>query len=177
MKNILTVLTVISITVFIFSCKSPENKAQERITGMQQAFAKDTSKVFNKAKANELLMAYKSFSDSFPKNDSVPEYLYQGARLANGLTYTMEAIGCYKKVYDKYPESKRAPFCLFMEGFIYENTLHSPEMAKKLYEEFLKKYPNHEIAKDVRFALDNLGKSDEDIMKMIQEKQAKKGKS
>jgi TolA-binding protein len=86
----------------------------------------------------------------------------------------MDAIGCYKKVYEKYPNSKRAPFCLFMQGFIYENNLHSPEMAKKLYEEFMKKYPNNELAKDVKFALDNLGKSDEEIMNAIMDKQKQK---
>ena len=61
-----------------------------------------------------------------------------------------------------------------MQGFIYENNLHSPEMARKLYEEFMKKYPNNELAKDVKFALDNLGKSDEEIMNAIMDKQKQK---
>ena len=174
MKYYLRFLTIILACSLIVACQSPENKAQQRVAEMKKSYEKDTSKVFNKAKASALLTAYKNFADSFPKNDSVPEYLFQAARLANGLTYTMDAIGCYKKVYEKYPNSKRAPFCLFMQGFIYENNLHSPEMAKKLYEEFMKKYPNNELAKDVKFALDNLGKSDEEIMNAIMDKQKQK---
>jgi len=174
MKFPLSLLTIVLISILIVSCQSPENKAQKRVADLKSAFQKDTSKVFNKAKASALLTAYKNFADSFPKNDSVPEYLFQAARIANGLTYTLDAIGCYKKVYEKYPDSKRAPFCLFMQGFIYENNLHSPDMARKLYEEFMKKYPNNEMAKDVKFALDNLGKSDEEIMKSIMEKQKQK---
>lgn len=59
-------------------------------------------------------------------------------------------------------------------AFIYENQLHGAEKAKKLYEEFMKKYPDHELAKDVKFSLDHIGKSDEELIKEFEAKQKAK---
>ena len=164
-------LIPIAFLILIASCQSPERKAQVRLMGMEKELAKDTSKMPDKKKLYDVFVTYKNFADSFPKNDSVSEYLYRAGRLASGLTYLMEAVNCYNKVYSNYPTSKRAPFCLFMEAFIYENQLHGTEKAKKLYEEFLKKYPSHELAKDVKFSLEHLGKSDEDLIKEFEAKQ------
>ncbi len=174
MKRTVTNLFAIAIICFLASCQSPEKKSLLRLMELEKNLAKDTSKMPDKKKINEVFLAYKNFADSFPKNDSVPEYLYRAGRLASGLTYLMEAVNCYHRVYDKFPASKRAPFCLFMEAFIYENQLHGMEKAKKLYEEFMKKYPDHELAKDVKFSLDHLGKSDEEMIKEFEEKQKAK---
>jgi len=157
------------------ACQSPEKKAQTRLVTMEKELSKDTSKMPDKKKIYDLFASYKNFADSFPKNDSIPEYLYRAGRLASGLTYLMEAVNCYHRVYDKYPTSKRAPFCLFMEAFIYENQLHGTEKAKKLYEEFMKKYPEHELVKDVKFSLEHLGKSDDELIKEFEAKQKAKG--
>jgi len=174
MKNVIKTTLAIALISIIASCQSPEKKAQDRLMNMEKTVAKDTSKMPDKKKIYDLFCTYKNFADSFPKNDSVPEYLFRAGRLASGLTYLMEAVNCYNKVYENYPASKRAPFCLFMEAFIYENQLHGTEKAKKLYEEFMKKYPDHELAKDVKFSLDHIGKSDEDLIKEFEAKQKAK---
>ncbi len=170
-KNAFKSLLPLAFIILIASCQSPEKKAQNRLIGMEKDLAKDTSKAPDKKKLYNVFNAYKNFVDSFPRNDSVPEYLYRAGRLASGLTYLIEAVNCYEKVFSKYQTSKRAPFCLFMEAFIYENQLHGTEKAKKLYEEFMKKYPNHELAKDVKFSLEHLGKSDEELIKEFEAKQ------
>lgn len=46
-------------------------------------------------------------------------------------------------------------------------------MAKSIYNEFLKKYPTHDLADDVQFLIDNLGKSDQEILEMIESKKKK----
>src|ERR1035438_129909 len=174
MKNTNRILIAIAFISILASCQSPEKKAQERLMNMEKTIAKDTSKMPDKKKLNDLFISYKNFADSFPKNDSISEYLFRAGRLASSLTYLMEAVNCYDKAYANYPTSKRAPFCLFMEGFIYENQLHGNEKAKKLYEEFMKKYPDHELAKDVKFSLDHIGKSDEELIKEFEAKQKSK---
>ena len=171
MKNIFRIVVPIAFMVLIASCQSPEKKAQGRLMGLEKELEKDTGKLPDKKKMYDVFIAYKNFCDSFPKNDSAAEYLYRAGRLASGLTYLIEAVNCYDRVYTKYASSKRAPFCLFMEAFIYENQLHGMERAKKLYEEFLKKYPDHQLAKDVKFSLEHLGKSDDELIKEFEAKQ------
>ena len=44
------------------------------------------------------------------------------------------------------------------------------DKAKPLYEEFLKKYPQHELAQSVQFSLSNIDKTPEQIIKEFEAK-------
>lgn len=61
-----------------------------------------------------------------------------------------------------------------MKGFLFDGTLHDSINAAKYYQEFLNKYPNNQFAKDAKMLLQNLGKSDEEVLKDLMEKTMKK---
>ena len=42
--------------------------------------------------------------------------------------------------------------------------------AKAIYTEFVTKYPNHQMASSAQFLLDNMGKSEEEILKSMEAK-------
>jgi TolA-binding protein len=48
------------------------------------------------------------------------------------------------------------------------------DKAKAVYEEFLRKYPEDEFAGSAQFLLDNLGKSDDELLEALQKKGGKK---
>jgi hypothetical protein len=52
-----------------------------------------------------------------------------------------------------------------MEAFTYENTLGNIGKANELYNKFLYKYPDHELADDARAAIKFLGKSAEEMVR------------
>jgi len=79
----------------------------------------------------------------------------------------------YKKLLKEYPESQHYASSLFMLGFLYANDIRDMEKAREYYSEFLRKYPEHELADDVEFELKNLGKSVTDIDKLIQDNEKK----
>ena len=60
---------------------------------------------------------------------------------------------------------------MFLKAFTFDNDLKDYENARKYYEEFLAKYPNNEFAESAKFLLDNLGKSDEELRQIIEQKQ------
>ncbi len=76
-----------------------------------------------------------------------------------------EATKLLDKLVTNYPDSKAAPYGLFLNGFIFENNEYDLAKAKTRYELFLQKYPNHKLANSVKSSLKNLGKSPEDIIK------------
>ena len=51
-----------------------------------------------------------------------------------------------------------------MKAFTYDNEMGEKEKAKALYTEFLEKYPNDDFADDTKFLLENLFKSNEEII-------------
>jgi outer membrane protein assembly factor BamD (BamD/ComL family) len=70
----------------------------------------------------------------------------------------------YGKFIHQFPNHRNAPYALFLQGLIYENQAGDPMKARPYYEAFLKAYPDHPIAGDVSFSLENLGKTPEEII-------------
>ena len=75
-----------------------------------------------------------------------------------------KAIQLFKKLHDDYPKSEYAASSLFMAGFIYANELQNFEEAKKCYQQFLKEYPDDDLAASAQAELDNMGMSPEEIL-------------
>ena len=82
----------------------------------------------------------------------------------------------YQKLLKDYPESRYYASALFMLGFLYANDIKDIDKASTYYNEFLKKFPDHELTDDVEFELKNLGKPITDIDKVIQDNIKKKEK-
>ena len=102
-------------------------------------------------------------------NDAkAPEYLYKASEVARSLTTYRKSLSLFDWIIEQYPNYVKTPTALFLKGFVIENELKNEEMARESYELFLKKYPSNELADDVKFLLDNLGKSDEEMLKMIE---------
>jgi outer membrane protein assembly factor BamD (BamD/ComL family) len=68
-----------------------------------------------------------------------------------------ESATAYEELVKKYPHSKQVPQCMFMVGYLYANHLANYDKARKVYETFLKKYPDDPLVKDARWELAHLG--------------------
>ena len=123
-------------------------------------------------------LAYVDACEAFalvnPTSENSPGYLFKAAEVAKSLRTFPKSLTLYDWVIDKYPNYEKAGTAMFLKGFIIENNLGDDVKAKEVYEAFLKKYPHHDLADDVQFLIENLGKTDEEILKMIEGKQ--KGK-
>ena len=62
-----------------------------------------------------------------------------------------------------YGGSAQEPHALFMIGYIYANIINDNKSAEIEYKSFLNQFPNHELYPSVKFELDFLGKSIEEI--------------
>jgi len=124
--------------------------------------------------ANELTTKYNLFAKKFPDDNLTPNYMFKSAEVLRSLRKFNEAAGIYKKIGLKYPNYEKAPHSLFLLGFSFENDLKNLEDARKCYNEFLAKYPKHELADDVTFSLKNLGKSPDEIIKAFEESRKQK---
>ena len=154
----------------LFSCKPESERTADKIKATEKLLVNDTVKTLNRELAEEQLKAYAAFTDKFPEDSRSEEFLYKAAELANSMGKTPVALDYYHSFCDKYPKSKKAPYALFLQAFIYENQLKNLDKARALYTSFLTTYPDHDLAKDARFSLDNLGKSEEELIKMFEEK-------
>jgi tetratricopeptide (TPR) repeat protein len=110
-----------------------------------------------------------------PSKLQTPRYLFNAAEISRTIHTFDKTLYLYDWIIDKYPQYEKAPMALFLKGFILENEVRNIDKAREVYRSFIEKYPSHDLADDVQFLLDNLGKSNEEILEMIEEnKQAGK---
>ena len=124
-------------------------------------------------KITEAVSDYESFVTENPENDNAPEALaslaliYQNKmdKKLSEKESLQKSADLYKQVFEKYPNSPKAPTSLFMSAFILANDLKKYHAAEITYNIFLQKFPNHELAASAREELKNLGLSPEEILK------------
>jgi len=114
--------------------------------------------------ANDFLNLSEIMAMFSPKSDKTPEYLQKAGEVARSIRAFPKAVDIYNWIVTKYPQSKYAPQALFMLAFTYDNELQEKGKAKDLYNEFLRRYPDDEFADDTEFLLNNLSKSNEEII-------------
>lgn len=115
-------------------------------------------------KVQEYIDLVEKYVKKSPDSPDSPEYLRKAAELATSQKMTTQAMTFYDKILSSYPDYPKYSQTLFLKAFTLENEIKDLEGAKKLYEDFLQRYPNDEFADDAQFLLKNLGKSDEEII-------------
>jgi len=168
------------LSLLIIACTSNEEKQKKEkqaiesnIARLEKIIASDTTGEINIAAAYEVIKNYASYSYKFPNDSSTPEYIFRMAHIFKALGKYREAVEAFHKIESKYPDYKKLDICVFMQGNIYETELHDLDKARDCYERFLQKFSSNPIAKDVKVLLENLGKSPEELLKSIQEKNKK----
>lgn len=68
-----------------------------------------------------------------------------------------EALNNYRIFYDQHSDKQPAALSLFLIGYIYNNNLQIHDSAKVFYQQFLQKFPLHDLAPTVKFELETLG--------------------
>jgi len=69
---------------------------------------------------------------------------------------TMKAIEYYDKLTEKFPDADVSADAYLRKGDLYKETLKDPDEAKKQFEEFLRRFPDHPQADSVREKLKQL---------------------
>lgn len=165
-------LSILTLAVLILAaCTSPQEELKTEIKSMEDVLFADANKMIDKAKARELIDKYIQFADEYPESQDAPQMLFQAGDMAMNLNMPKEAVVLFDRIMENYPDFDKAPQCLFLKGYIYENNLGNLNVAKKIYEEFLEKYPDDEFADDAEVSIKNLGKTPEELIKEFEEQQ------
>ncbi|MCD4682291.1 MAG: tetratricopeptide repeat protein [Bacteroidales bacterium] len=175
MKTFKTIFYLVLVALIISACTSPKENKLSEIKLMEDELFSDESQMIDRQKANDLIGVYESFAEEFPNDTETPVYLFKAGDMAMNLNMPRKAIDIFDKILNNYPDFEKAPQCLFLKGYVYENDLKDLETAKKLYEEFLVKYPDDEFADDAEISIKNLGKSPEELIREFEEQQQKEG--
>ncbi len=163
----------ILLAIVLFACSNSVKKDMQNIKQLEEKFYNVSSNaVPNPIDAKNLLREYSKFVNDHPEDENTPEFLFKASRVAIGVQQYEQAIKFLDDICTNHPDSKRVASAIFTKAFVYENNLNDTKTAEKLYKEFIDKYPKDELAESATFALKNLGKTNEELIKEFEEKAA-----
>lgn len=125
----------------------------------------------NKNAALKYVDAVEAKALAAPLASGTAGHLYGAAEIARSLKTFDKAIALYDWVLEDYAaDTTHAPNALFIKGYSLEQDFRNDEAAREAYTQFLSQYPTHRMAGSATFLLENLGKSDEEILAELESK-------
>lgn len=112
-----------------------------------------------------------SLAEESPEDTLAALPLYKAAEVYQALNDYPGAAQVFERIYREYPTFSKAGEALFMLGFTYDENLKDYEKARVTYEKFLSEYPSNTFADDTQLLLQNLGKTDAEMLEMLQNQQ------
>lgn len=143
------------------------------IEALRSFFASQNGKKLDKKKATEMVEKSLQFATAYPNDSIGGVYLFMAGEVARSLGRYEDAINIFTKVESDYPSAEKAPVALFLKGFTYEENLGNIDLARKCYQDFLAKYPNHKRTKEVEQLLAVVDVPPEELIKRFKEQNNK----
>jgi len=171
-------LFVFLLPVCLFSCtgnSGKDNSEKERLLGQikesEKVMYDDTLSDVNVSVANNAIMLYSRYANEFPDDTTSAEYIFRAGELCKALKKGKMALNYYEKIENEYPSYGKMQLVIFMQGFVNETILGDFEKAKYHYERYIAKYPKSPMSTSLKTVIENLGKSDEELMKEFKNKE------
>ena len=131
----------------------------------------DSNKHIVKVNALKYIRLTQEFVKENADSSKVVKFAIQGAEVAVNIGEHQKAIQSYDLLVQQFPNNhKVVANALFAKAFILENYLKDIKGARQIYQSILEKYPNQEITKSIQVTLQNLGKSEAELLEMIKRK-------
>jgi TolA-binding protein len=177
-----------------FFFKPENEKAQSRIADdLKELYSDAQHKGPNRQVAHLLVRRYLNYVKQYPQSEFAPIYCFEGGKLASTIGESADAVELWMTIYEQYHDFHLYPETMLFLAFEYENKmplyvqnsnkkekfkaqnharfkelkLHEIDWtkeAKKMYDSFLEKYPNHELAPQVKASLAHLGKTPNQVV-------------
>lgn len=158
------------------SIKKPASEAEllvARIDSLEAVVFEESEAPADRQAGMELVRAYAKFYQSNKSDSTSVDMLFKAGEVSMGIGQGNLAVKYFSTIFKDHKDFPKAPESLFLTGFCEENLNNDTASARFYYEKFLNTYPNHKLAKDAKFSIQNLTMSDEDLIKMFEENSKK----
>jgi len=146
------------------SMKAPQVPLGDRINDLITTMYDEKSHFLDRNKANQYVNACEVFALNNPNDEKSPEFLFKAAETARTIKNYPKALEIYDWIYNNFGTYAKSGQALFLKAFTLDNDMKKYDLARPVYEAFLAKHPEDVFAKDTKFLLENLGKSDNEII-------------
>lgn len=144
--------------------------ADSTIAALGNAMFDDETMKLNARLGRQYIDACEAYATIYDGKAASAELLNKAAETARSLNTINRALSLYNWIIERYPDHPRTRQALFLKAFTYDSNMGDVDNARKYYNEFIEKYPDGEFSQDARFLLENLGKDDQELLEILQQK-------
>jgi len=155
----------------MISCGPSRSKDAAKIRSIESRLFSPKATSLDKEAADSLLTLYSAFIKNYPGDSLTQKYTFKAGSLYMNTGNGKSAIEMFDLYRATYPNDVKSAMCLFFTAYIYENLLRNLDKAQELYILFIEKYPHHDFADDAQMALNNLGKTPDQMVREFEKKQ------
>lgn len=176
-----------STIIIVASCGNNEEPKEQVLVkskdGLHETLLKDIklqeaemhkSLEINNATAGVAIKAYYDFTSAFPDDSLTPDFIFKSAEIETATQQYPQALASYQAIENKYINYKLYPESLFLEASLLDNFINDDAKAKVVYKKIIEKFPTSSYASDAKAAINNLGKTDEQLHKEFMKKNGEK---
>ncbi|HEY8404428.1 MAG TPA: tetratricopeptide repeat protein [Flavobacteriales bacterium] len=183
MRNTCSILLLAFTAMLLAACGNNDSNitvvkgsAKEMITdpllieihSLEKKTKEDT--VFDRNTGLRLLQAYQTYYNQHGKDSLALHYLFEGGRVASALGKYQKAIDMFITYHDLINDEEKKAEAAYLVAFSYDAHLNDSEKAIEYYNKVIERYPRSKWAEQSKAALHLVGKSDEELIKFLQER-------
>ena len=155
-------LSLIILVSCLIACHAKSPQTLEEIASLEAKLAEQPSQQI----LQELLALYQDMATE-TKGEERLQYLWKAGETARASRDFKTAEKIFMELYEQNKDTDLAPKALFLHAFMCDEDLKDQEKARGLYQNFLASYPDSDFSDDAQFLLDNLGKTDEEMLELL----------
>jgi hypothetical protein len=142
-----------------------------KIDSLETILYAESEKPADHVAGMSLVKSYAKFYRLSEAKDSLAaDMLFKAGEVSMGIGQGNLAVKYFKMISDDHQDFIKAPEALFLAGFCEENVNKDTADARRYYELFINRYPEHKLAEDAKFSIQNMKMSDEELIRMFEEK-------
>ena len=168
MHKLFNILAIAVFVILGISCSSQREKDIKAIDSLEKQLEGEGAKP-DPAKLTRLLDSYIAFVDHNATDTLAADYLYKAVNLCIGVNNGTRAMQLIDRTLNEFPKSSYTPETVFLKAYVYENLMSNYGQASKVYNDFLTRYPAHDLADDAVAAIKNMGKTPEELVREFEE--------
>lgn len=150
------------IILLLFACSGSTARTEEEIARLETELTRQPSEEV----LVQLLDLYKEMAGKTTGAEHM-DYLWKAGETARAARDFPTAETIFLELYSQDTDPDLAAKALFLHAFMCDEDLKQFDRAKTLYEQFIKKFPDSDFTDDAQFLLENLGKTDEEMLELL----------
>ncbi len=151
---------------------SDEASVPEKLKALGNELYDLKSQKLNFRNATAFIEISELYASLLPQDSLAPILLIRAAEVARLMKRFDKALELYQRVLAHYPDHPDAADAMFMIAFTWDSDLAQYDSARRWYQRFLDTWPESDFADDASFLLQNLGKSEEELLKVLEQRAA-----